>query len=65
MGNNFFFNVKSSYLQLISKESIYKNNNNNSLLTLMQRIKIEWKLLLHLQTNTDLLPTIKANLQIK
>jgi hypothetical protein len=49
-----------------SKENnIYKANNNNSLLGLMQRIKIEWKLLLPLQINTNFLPTIKVDLQIK
>jgi hypothetical protein len=31
----------------------------------MQKTKIEWKLWLPPQTNTNLLPTIKANLQIK
>jgi hypothetical protein len=46
-------------------ENIYKDNNNNSLLGLMQRIKFEWKLLLPPQTNTNFLPTIKANMQIK
>jgi hypothetical protein len=46
-------------------KNIYKANNNNSLLGLMQRIKVEWKLLLPPQINTNLLPTIKANLQIK
>ncbi len=46
-------------------EGIYNNNNNNSILNLMQKIKIEWKLWLPPQTNTNLLPTIKANLQIK
>jgi len=46
-------------------ENICKYNNNNSLLSLMQKIKIEWKLLLPLQTNISFLPTIKVNLQIK
>jgi hypothetical protein len=59
----FFFNVKNSRLQF-SKRAFTKITI-ISLLSLMQRIKIEWKQLLHPQTNTNLLPTIKANLQIK
>jgi hypothetical protein len=51
--------------QVSRGENICKYNNNNSLLSLMQKIKIEWKLLLPLQTNISFLPTIKVNLQIK
>jgi hypothetical protein len=61
---NYFFQCVDS-ISTISQESIYKNNKNSSLLSLMERIKIEWKLLLHPQTNTNLFPTIKSNLQIK
>jgi hypothetical protein len=46
-------------------EDIYKDNNNNSFLGLMERIKSKWKLLLAPQTNTNFLLTIKANLQKK
>jgi len=43
----------------------FTNITTNSFLGLMQRIKIEWKLLLPSQTSTNLPPTIKANLQMK
>ncbi len=44
------------------EKNIYIDNNNNSLLGLMQIIKIECKLWLPPQTNTNFLPTIKVNL---
>jgi hypothetical protein len=46
-------------------ENIYKDNNNNSFLGLMQRIKSKWKILFSPQTNTNFLLTIKAKMQIK
>jgi len=48
-------------------EGIYRDNNNNSIINLMQKIKIEWKMetMIAPQINTNFLPIIKANLQIK
>jgi hypothetical protein len=47
------------------RERTFTNITKNSLLGLMERIKFEWKLLLPFQINTNHLPTIKSNLQMK